>query len=107
GGLSGLPVDAHQREELLLTAAQSVYAVAIRVSLSISTWEALGLFGLFWLQFILGAFVPPAWVLVERVGVSVLYLLLAGWIIARDRGRVPQLLRDGFRTSHAELHAED
>jgi cation:H+ antiporter len=101
----GLPVDAHQREELLLTASQSVFAVATLVSLSISPAEAMTLFGLFWAQFILGAFVPPQYAGIERIGVSVVYLLLAGWIFARGRGQVPKLLRDGFRTSHGELHA--
>ncbi|MEW6271029.1 MAG: sodium:proton exchanger [Thermodesulfobacteriota bacterium] len=105
GGVAGLPVDAHQREELLLTAAQSVFAVATLLSLSISVWEALGLFGLFWAQFILGAIVPSEWALVERVGVSIVYLLLAAWILFKGWGQVPRLLRDGFRTSHAELHA--
>jgi cation:H+ antiporter len=107
GTSQGLPVDAHQREELLLTASQSVFAVATLVSLSISPAEALGLFGLFWAQFILGGIVPPQYAGLERIGVSVVYLLLAAWIIFRGWGEVPRLFRDGFRTSHAELHAED
>ena len=37
----GLPIDAHQREELLLTAAQSFFALAVLVTLSISLREAL------------------------------------------------------------------
>lgn len=106
GGLHGLPVDAHQREELLLTASQSVFAVATLISLSISLPEAMGLFGLFWAQFLLGAIVPHDWVLAERVGVSLMYLALAVWIVIRQVDLVPKLLRDGFRTSHAELRAE-
>ena len=47
-----------QREELFLTAAQSVFAVAVLANLSMSVREAWLLFGLFWAQFILGAMVP-------------------------------------------------
>jgi cation:H+ antiporter len=107
GGLQGLPVDVHQREELLLTAAQSVFAVATLLSLSISLWEALALFGLFWAQFILGAIVPPELAEMERVGVSVVYLLLALWITVRSRGLLGKLMRDGLRTTHADLRADD
>src|SRR4029453_9595424 len=60
GSLSGLPVEAAQREELLLTAAQTVFAVALLVNLCISLREAFALFGLFWAQFVLGAVVPPS-----------------------------------------------
>jgi cation:H+ antiporter len=101
----GLPIDAAQREELLLTAAQSVFAVAILANLSISVREAFALFGLFWAQFLLGAVVPSSAHGVERVVVAVVYLLLAAAIVVRDRRRLPALLRDGFRVSHAELRS--
>jgi cation:H+ antiporter len=103
GSLHGLPVEPRQREEILLTAAQSVFAVATLASLSISLAEAFGLFMLFWAQFIIGAIVPAHWHAAERIGVSVIYLILAVGILFRDRGLVLPLLRDGFRTSHAEL----
>jgi cation:H+ antiporter len=101
--LHGLPVEPRQREELLLTAAQSVFAVATLASLSMSTREALALFGLFWAQFVLGALVPESWHGTELVAVSILYLIFAAGILLRHRGAVPSLLRDGFRTSHATL----
>ncbi len=101
--LHGLPVEARQREELLLTAAQSVFAVATLASLSISVREAAALFGLFWGQFILGAFVPEEAHGAERIIVSVVYLLLAAMIAFRDRRLVPALFRDGFRTPHLDL----
>jgi cation:H+ antiporter len=106
GTMHGLPVEARQREELLLTASQSVYAVATLATLSISKPEAIGLFVLFWLQFVVGAIVPPNWVELERIGVSVVYLLLGGAILYRDRRSFAAMLRDGFRTEHAELHAD-
>jgi len=101
--LEGLPVEPRQRKELLLTAAQSVFAVATLSSLSMSTREALALFGLFWLQFVLGALVPAGWHEQELVVVSVLYLVLATVLLARNREVLPVLIRDGFRTSHAVL----
>jgi cation:H+ antiporter len=101
----GLPIDAAQREELLLTAAQSAFALAILSNLSISVREALTLFGLFWAQFLLGAAVPSSAHGVERVVVAVVYLVLAAGILVRDRRRLPGLMRDGFLASHAELRS--
>ncbi|HZD18092.1 MAG TPA: sodium:proton exchanger [Actinomycetota bacterium] len=105
-GLSGLPIDAHQREELLLTAAQSFFALAVLVTLSISTREALLLFGLFWAQFIIGALVPASAAGVERITVSVAYLVLGLAIFLRDRRLILPLLRDGFRTPYRHLVVE-
>ena len=85
GGLHGLPIEAQQREELFLTAAQSFFAVAILSNLSISVREAWFLFGLFWAQFIVGAVVPESWHAAELIGVGVVYLLLGLRLILRDR----------------------
>jgi cation:H+ antiporter len=104
--LHGLPIDATQREELLLTAAQSAFAVMILANLSISIREALALFTLFWAQFIIGAVVPSSLHGIERNVMSVVYLVLAAAIVIRDRHRLPGLMRDGFRTSHAELRSQ-
>ncbi|MEM1576708.1 MAG: sodium:calcium antiporter [Archaeoglobaceae archaeon] len=49
---SSLPLDDRQREEFLLTAAQSLLGVAIIVNLRFSLFEALALFGLFLAQFV-------------------------------------------------------
>jgi cation:H+ antiporter len=103
GGLHGLPIDAHQREELLLTAAQSFFALAVLVTLSVSTREALLLFTLFWAQFIIGAVVPQSWALAERVGVSAAYIVLGLVIFYRQRRLILPLLRDGLRTPHRRL----
>jgi cation:H+ antiporter len=103
GGLHGLPIDAHQREELLLTAAQSFFALAVLVTLSITVREAVLLFTLFWAQFVIGAIVPESWVLAERVGVSVAYIVLGLVIFSRERRRIVPLLRDGFRTPYRQL----
>lgn len=104
GSLHGLPIIAEQREELLLTAAQSVFAVAILVNLRMSTREALALFSLFWAQFVVGAAVPESWHGAERVGVSVVYLLLGAWIlVGHGRGALSTLFRNGFRAPYSSL----
>jgi cation:H+ antiporter len=103
GSFGGLPIIARQREELLLTAAQSVFAVAIMVDLSLSAKEAWALLGLFWAQFLLGAVVPESAHGIELVIVSVVYLVLAAGLLVRARRSLPALLRNGLRTSYAEL----
>ena len=103
GSLHGLPIEANQREELLLTAAQSLFAVAVLSSLSISIREAWALIGLFSAQFVLAAILPPSLHGAELIAVSGVYLLLGLAILLRDRGRLPALLRDGLRTPQDEL----
>lgn len=106
--LHGLPLDALQREELFLTAAQSAFAVAVLANRAISVREAFTLLGLFLSQFVLGAVLPESMRELERIGVGVIYLLLAGRILWRQRVAIPGLFRDGFRTPVAELvHAGD
>jgi cation:H+ antiporter len=99
----GLPISAVQREELFLTAAQSFFAVAIMSNLSLSLREAGSLFVLFWAQFVVGAVVPASAHGTERILVGILYLVLGVAIIARDRRRIPLLLRDAFAVPYAEL----
>jgi cation:H+ antiporter len=106
GSLHGLPVEAAQREEILLTAAQTVFAVAILVNLCISLREAFALFGLFWAQFILGAVVPPSSKGIELLVLSAVYILLGVWLLARRHTDFRRLLRDGFRTPYRELESE-
>jgi cation:H+ antiporter len=103
GGLHGLPVDSVQRQELFLTAAQSFFAIAVLLTLSITTREAMLLFGLFWAQFIVGGLVPESWHAAERIAVGILYLVLGLGIIMRQRDLVVPLVRDGFRTSYRHL----
>ena len=106
GSTHGLPIISVQREELLLTAAQSVFAVAILINLTMSNKEALILFGLFWAQFLIGAVVPEDWHAAERVSVSVVYLLLGAYLIIRQIDSLKLLLRRGFRTPYSELAEE-
>src|SRR3954464_4607411 len=101
----GLPIIATQREELLLTAAQSVFALGCLRDLKLSNHEAGTLFTLFWAQFIIGAFVPEHMHGAELVIVSAVYLVGAMWIFTNRRGELRHLLRDGFRTPYSTLAA--
>jgi len=101
--LHGLPLDSLQREELFLTAAQSAFAVAVLSNRSISVKEASWLGGLFLSQFVVGAALPEGARDVERVGVGIVYLVLAAVILWRQRAAIRPLARDAFRTPHHEL----
>jgi cation:H+ antiporter len=98
GSLHGLPIQAGQREEVLLTAAQTVFAVAILVNLSLSIGEAAALFGLFSAQFIVGAMIPAQWHGAELIIISAVYMVFGLWLILHRLGDFRDRLRDGFRT---------
>jgi cation:H+ antiporter len=103
GGWSGLPIESAQREELLLTAAQSLLAVSLLVGLTLTLRAALLLLGLFAGQFALSAAVPSSWRGRELVALSVVYLALAAVVLIRNRRRVLPLFRDGLVTPYRAL----
>ncbi len=105
--LHGLPIIALQREELLVTAAQSVFAVAVLASLSLSRRECHLLLGLFLFQFVFSGIGPERLHDDVLVGVSVVYLTLAVAVVARDRHRLPRLFRDGVVTPYSDLAEAD
>jgi cation:H+ antiporter len=82
GGTEGffnpMQMDARQVEEVFLTAAQSLFAVAVIASLTITRWEAVGLLVLFFGQF---AIPVPA----VRIGFGIAYIVLAVGIFAFSR----------------------
>ena len=103
GSTHGLPIVGQQREELFLTAAQSVFAVAILLNLSMTVREAGIVFGLFIAQFIAGAVGPESIHDEVRILTGVAYLVLGLGVFITGRRDVPRLFRDGFRTSYADL----
>lgn len=107
GAISGLPIDALQREELFLTAAQSAFAVAVLSNRSITVREAWLLFALFAAQFVLGGVLPESMRAVERVGVGIAYLVLASVTLWRQRTMAAAVARDGLRTPVTELIGDD
>jgi cation:H+ antiporter len=104
----GLPIDAVQRDELWVTAAQSAFAVAVLANRSISVTEASALLGLWLLQLVtkfeglMGGFQKEA-----RIGVGIVYMILAIVVVYRNQRAVRPLLHDGFRASYAELSASE
>lgn len=88
--LDPLPMADQQVVEVFLTGAQALFAVAVLMSLSFSAREAGLLLGLFVIQLAL----PFTEV---RLGLAVVYLVLAlGWF-ASERRFVPQLLNTAWR----------
>jgi cation:H+ antiporter len=104
--LSGLPLDSLQREELFLTAAQSVFAIAVLANRRLSVKEAYMLFGLFISQFVLGGVLPESVRELERIGVGSVYLLLAAVIFFRQARELPTLARDGLVVPPDELFGD-
>ncbi|MGB6837850.1 MAG: hypothetical protein WBF66_09115 [Dehalococcoidia bacterium] len=84
GTLEPLPMESRQVEEVFLTAAQSLFAVSILMSLSISSWEAALLFVMFSTQLALTAEAV-------RYGYGIAYLVLALGSFLYDRRFIPQL----------------
>jgi cation:H+ antiporter len=107
GSLHGLPIDVEQREELLLTAAQSLFAVALLVTLSITVKGAFSLLGLFALQFVLAAVLSGPLQDLELLIISAIYIVLAIVLFVRGRRSLGTLLRDGLRTPYVELTREN
>jgi cation:H+ antiporter len=107
GGLHGLPIDAVQREELFVTAAQSAFAVAVLANRRISVKEAGILLGVWLAQLVtklplFESIHGPA-----RISIGVLYLVMAAVIVWQHRKNFRPLMRDGLVVPVAELAAGD
>jgi cation:H+ antiporter len=89
GQIDALHFDFEQKEEVFLTAAQSLFAVAIIANLSITRNEALMMMALFFGQFLL----PYSPV---RIGFGITYIVLAVGIFATKR-EVRAGLVDAFK----------
>jgi cation:H+ antiporter len=88
-----LPLDARQQEEVLLTAAQSLFAVSLLLNLRLSLPGAGMLFGLFLLQML----VPQT-----RLVVAVAYGLLTVGVLVYSRREIGK----AFRWLHADTAAQ-
>ena len=103
----GLPIEGQQREEIFLTAAQSIFALGVLTNLSMSVKEAGVVLGLFLAQFVIGAVGPESIHDETRIFTGVLYLVLAAGLFMSNRRILPTLFRDGFRTPYAEMQMSD
>ena len=102
--LHGLPLGLSQREELGLTAAQSVFGVAVLGNLEVSTAEAIALFGLFISEFVLSVALPGPDRGRVRLMFTTVYLVAGTVILLVKRRDTVALLRDGLHTPHRHLH---
>ena len=112
GQFIALPLDRVQRIELWVTAAQSVFAVAIIASRSVGRTAAWAMFALFIAQ--LGeSGLAEVGLLSEaasgqaRIGVGVVFLLAAIWVLRKDFRVLGTVMRDGLRASWDELEKEE
>ncbi len=86
GFLSPLPLDARQREEILLTSAQSLFGLAIISNLRISLWESVALLALFLAQFVYES-------IETRYILSAIYIILSVPIIIKERKNIIKSLK--------------
>jgi len=86
GSIGFVPLDERQNHEVLLTAAQSIFAVAMLVDLRVRLWEMGVLFGLFIAQLLY----PDI-----RIQVSVAYLILALALLVPRWRNLLRLMREG------------
>jgi cation:H+ antiporter len=93
---TSLPLDGIQRLDLLLTSAQSLFAVVIIANLTMSVREALLVFGLFMAQFIFSGF--EALDQMAQVVVTGIYFALTLFLLLRDRSILRGLF-GAFRAS--------
>ncbi|HEY0471528.1 MAG TPA: sodium:proton exchanger [Kribbella sp.] len=95
GGAAALPLDGRQVEEFLLTATQTVMALAVLLTLRFPRWAAWTLLGLFAVQFA----VPGQ---TGRYILSGIYLALAVVAVIRNRREVVPIITAPFRRTAKE-----
>ncbi len=87
GAVGQMPLDARQDQEILLTAAQSIFAVVVLMNLNMNLWEAGVLFTLFMAQLVY----PEI-----RVEISIIYIVLAVALLFRRTHDILPLIREGL-----------
>ncbi len=107
GTTDGLPLDDQQRVELLLTAAQSLFAVSILVTLALTTRNALALLVLFLIQFFGSLLLSNEADQTLNLVLSGVYVALAAVEFFRHRKVLARTVRDGLRTPFEELQRAD
>jgi cation:H+ antiporter len=104
--LHGLPLDMHQRFELL-PASQSLFAVSLLVTLGLSLRGAVALLVLFLVQFVTSITLPAETDRIVVVAMSGVYLVLAVAQFVRHRGLLVRTTKDGLVTPFDELEKAD
>ena len=91
----GLPLDTEQRFELLITAAQSLFAVALLIDKRLTSRGAWALLGLFLVQFLVSVFASSQANRITIIVLSAVYLLVAVVRLVHRRRDLLDVLRDG------------
>jgi cation:H+ antiporter len=104
--LNGLPLGIQQRDELLVTAAQSAFAVAVLANRTMSRPEAWVMLALFVGQFASSGVLPERYAAPGRIAVGAIFLIGAAWVLRKDFGRLRTLVYDGLRRPVSELYAD-
>ena len=102
GAFEALPLDTRQVAEVLLTAAQGLFGVAVLANLALELGEAVLLAGLFGAQFVAGGLLRmvlhnAAGSEIELIVFSFVYMLLSVVFVLRARGAIGAMWRTGFR----------
>lgn len=105
-GLDGLPLDTEQRYELLITGAQSLFAVALLLQLRLTVRGAATLLALFSTQFLVSVLGSDEANRITIVVLSCVYVGLAVVLILRRLGHARRLVRDAVRTDLDTLEDE-
>lgn len=98
GTLGVLPLDARQHEEFFLTAAQSLFAVALLLRLHLSLRSAMVLLGLFLVQLVLGFIYrnDEANTIIVLTYIAWLYIVLALGLLLWNRTYLANYVRFGL-----------
>jgi cation:H+ antiporter len=99
----GMPLDTQQRFELLLTAAQSLFAVSILVDLGLTVWGASALVGLFLVQFVASLTLSPAANQTVIIVLTTVYIALAIIQLVYRRRDAARIAREGLITPFPQL----
>jgi cation:H+ antiporter len=96
GQLGALPLDQRQAGEVLLTAAQSLFGVAVLASLSLSLLEAGLLGSIFLAQLVVGGFIraglhSPEAAAAELLWFSIAYIVLSVFFLFQARGTISHM----------------
>ncbi|MDN5863846.1 MAG: sodium:proton exchanger [Gammaproteobacteria bacterium] len=102
----GLPVDMHQRFELLITGAQSLFAVAILMDRSITLRGAIALLILFLVQFFVSILFDQTINRYTIIGLSILYGVLAVALFTRHYRKTWRIFKDGTVTPFSRLSSD-
>ena len=103
---AGLPLQTEQRYELLITASQSLFAVAVLLDRSITFRGALTLLSLFLVQFFVSVLASAEANRITIVALSAVYGVLALGRFARQRQETVRLFKDGTVTPLEKIEDE-